>query len=95
MPILKEVNDNNEFIRMGMASPEGRVNLVDIDGSMHRDVDLSGEEFFQEALQGKAVISSLREDPFGRGVIAYSVMPVRRDGRIAGVLVAVNAADVF
>lgn len=71
------------------------MNLVDIDGSMHRDVDLSGEEFFQEALQGKAVISSLREDPFGRGVIAYSVMPVRRDGRIAGVLVAVNAADVF
>lgn len=95
MPILKEVNDNNEFIRMGLASPDGRVNLVDIDGSLHRDVDLAGEKFFQDALKGEAGISGLRDDPFGRGVIAYSAMPVRSDGRVMGVLVAVNAADVF
>lgn len=95
MPILKEVNDNNEFMRMGLASPDGRVDLVDIDGSLHRDVDLAGEKFFQDALTGEAGISGLRDDPFGRGVIACSVMPVRTDGRITGVLVAVNAADVF
>lgn len=95
MPILKEVNDNNEFIRMGLASPDGRADLADIDGSLHRDVDLAGEKFFQDALKGEAGISGLRDDPFGRGVIAYSAMPVRADGRITGVLVAVNAADVF
>ena len=49
LPVLKEVNDNNAFLRMGLAKPDGSVDLVDISGDLHRNVNLADEPFFQSA----------------------------------------------
>lgn len=95
-PALKEVNDNNAFLRMGLPGRDGRVDLVDIGGELRRGVDLSGEPFFQEALAGRAALSEVHDNPFGPGAVAYCAVPVHdSDGGIRGVLVAANPADVF
>ncbi|WP_297829588.1 EAL domain-containing protein [uncultured Desulfovibrio sp.] len=96
LPTLKEVNDNNAFLRMGLAGRDGRVDLVDISGELRRGVDMSGEAFFQEALAGRAALSGVRGNPFGPGSVIYCAVPVHdRAGGISGVLMAVNSADVF
>lgn len=96
LPALKEVNDNNAFLRMGLAGRDGRVDLVDIGGELRRGVNLSGEPFFQEALAGRAALSEVRDNSFGPGAVAYCAVPVHdSDGGIRGVLVAANPADVF
>lgn len=94
-PILKEVNDNNEFIRMGLAAPDGRVDMLDINGSVHRNMDLSGEAFFQAALKGQAALSTPRKDRFGPGWVIYCAVPVDREAQNFGVLVGVNDAALF
>lgn len=55
LPTLKEVNDNNAFLRMGLAGRDGRVDLVDISGELRRGVDMSGEAFSGSSCgQGRA-----------------------------------------
>lgn len=94
-PVLQTINDENAFIRMGLADVRGRADLVDLDGTTYHDVDLSGEEFFRRALAGEDVVSGLYRDPFSDAFISYTAVPVRRDGAVVGVLCAVNSEDVF
>lgn len=96
LPVLKKINDNNAFLRMGLAGRDGRVNLVDISGELHRNVDMSGAPFFQEALAGRAALSGVRNNLFGSGSVIYCAVPVHdQSGEISGVLMAANSADLF
>ena len=95
LPVLKEVNDNNAFLRMGLAKPDGSVDLVDISGDLHRNVNLADEPFFQKALAGEPALSGVRRNSLGPGAVVYCAVPVYAENGVSGVLVAVNAADIF
>ena len=45
-PILQEINNDNAFIRMGFARPDGGAWLVDLDGSIY-EISFRDMEFFQ------------------------------------------------
>lgn len=92
--VLRAVNDENAFIRMGLADVNGCADMVDLDGVTHA-VDLSDEEFFRRALAGQDVMSGMYQDPFSDGLISYTAVPVYRDGGIVGVLCAVNSETIF
>lgn len=94
-PILKAINDENAFIRMGLINPEGRADLVDLNGKVYHDVDLSGQPFFQQAMRGEDVVSGLVPDPITGDSILYSAVPVWHGNAVIGVLCAVNTESVF
>ena len=102
--VLKKINDNNTFIRMGLADREGRLDLVDLGGGVFHGVDVSGREFFQQAVSGQDAISDTFRDTLGRpekekeedaAYINYYGVPVEKEGDIIGVLCAVNASDML
>lgn len=93
--LLETINNGNAFIRMGMASPEGKVDLVDLEGNWISDIDISFREFFQKSMRGENAISETIKDSYGEGFINYYGVPVQKDGRIIGVLCAVNSSDSF
>ncbi len=69
MPILKEVNDNNEFMRMGLASPDGLLEL-----ECAESLPLFDESFRELilALQEHGFRCSL--DDFGAGFSSLNVL---------------------
>lgn len=93
--LLERINHSNTFVRMGLATLEGKVDLLDLNGNVYRDVDLSKQDFFQQALQGKQVVSFTLPDEFGEGYVNYYATPVYRGGQITAVLCAVNNSDMF
>lgn len=95
-PILKTINDNNNFIRMGVVDLDGKTNLLDINQSVYAGFDLSRELFFQQALQGEKIVSGTVSDPFEEGeYINYYCVPILRENAVSGVLCAVNSAEIF
>lgn len=62
MTILKDINEENAFIRMGYADVRGNARMVDMNGNV-QEVNLSGMEFFERALQGEKSISDTFADP--------------------------------
>jgi hypothetical protein len=91
--ILEEINRDNTFIRMGLIDREGFVDLVDMDGTVFEQIDLSQEVFFAESLEGAKSISYTRRDELGEGYINYYGVPVRKNGEITGVLCGTNKTD--
>lgn len=91
--ILTDINKNNTFICMGLTDQDGLVDLVDIDGTVYEQTDLSGEVFFAESMNGAKSISDIQIETIkGRSVNYYGV-PVRQNGEITGVLCGVNSVD--
>lgn len=95
IPYIKEINDKNDFIRMGFIGEDGKTVLVDINGNTYTDLDFSQYEFFQNALAGENSISDTFKDPFSDDFINYYGVPVVNDNEIIGVLCAVNTTDVL
>ncbi|WP_195270105.1 EAL domain-containing protein [Eubacterium sp. 1001713B170207_170306_E7] len=94
--LLKRINDNNVFIRMGFADKSGIIDFYDINGDTHKSVDISREYFFNDALAGRDVISRTVEDPLNpRHYINYYAVPIRHNNEVVGVLCAVNEASVL
>ena len=94
--LLKRINDNNVFIRMGFADKNGIIDFCDINGDTHTNVDISREYFFNDAMAGKDVISRTVEDPINPGqYINYYAVPIRHNNEVVGVLCAVNEASVL
>lgn len=94
--LLKRINDNNVFIRMGFADKNGRIDFYDINGETHENMDISREYFFNDALSGKDVISRTTKDPIVQGeYINYYAVPIHKNGEVIGVLCAVNEASVL
>ncbi len=93
--ILQEINAGSSFVRMGLSDAEGKLDLLDIDGSVYQDVDISGRPFFARVKAGENAVSQAIRDSFGDGYILYYGVPVTRDGAFIGALCAVNTADTF
>lgn len=96
MAILKDINQENAFIRMGYADVEGNARMVDMEGAVH-EVNLKGMEFFEAALRGEKSISDTFIDPQEEGgyVHYFGVRVIGTDGRVHGVLCAVHSAAVL
>lgn len=93
--LLDGVNRTNSFVRMGLADIAGIVSLVDMDGTIYVNVDLSGMDFFQTALEGNEGVSgTFPSITTSLGVNVYTT-PVYQDGGIVGVLCAVNTDDIL
>ncbi len=93
--MLQEINANNTFARMGLASPDGKADMLDIDGSVYAGMDLSGEVFFQQALEGKNVLSGTVPDSFSDSTVFYYTVPIRTGGRLIGILCAIHSSALF
>ena len=61
LAILQEINNDNAFIRMGFARPDGSAWLVDLDGSIY-EISFRDMEFFQNALHGTSTVSDIYQD---------------------------------
>ena len=93
--ILNTINRSNAFIRMGFADNRGIAALVDLDGSIYRDVDVSARGFFLAARGGEEVISGTFFEDLTDEYVNYYAVPVRKHDNVVGVLLAVNADDVL
>lgn len=94
--ILRAINDSNTFERMGFADTEGQVDLVDLDGSVYENVDLSQKNFFRRALAGKEAMSQTYFEALTQEYVNYYAVPVTgENGALLGVLCAVNSGDIF
>lgn len=94
--VLQKINLDNAFIRMGFADLDGDVCLADIDGSQYH-LNLTGRDFFEEALTGQEVVSDTIQDTLSPGTyINYYAVPVKNlSDQIIGVLCAVNSTDIL
>lgn len=95
LTLLDGVNRSNDFVRMGLAGVNGMVDLVDLDGSVYQDVDLSSMGFFQTALEGKDGISGTLSSPVTKQNVNCYTTPVHQDGNVVAVLCAVNSDEVL
>lgn len=96
LPILQEINNDNAFIRMGFARPDGSAWLVDLDGSIY-EISFRDMEFFQNALHGTSTVSDIYQDERRKDcyVNYYGVNIPDPEGGTTGVLCAVHSADVL
>ena len=96
LPILQEINNDNAFIQMGFAWPDGSAWLVDLDGSIY-ELSLYDMEFFQKALHGTSTVSDIFPDERVKDhyVNYYGVNIRNPEGGTMGVLCAVHSADVL
>ncbi|MBB5142531.1 sensor domain-containing diguanylate cyclase [Desulfovibrio intestinalis] len=95
LPLLKEINSNSDFIRIGIANSSGKAEVADAHGTVYHDVDLSSENFFRRALAGHPALSPPRRNPRGPGRVIYCAVPVEQDSKINEVLFGVTKAEVF
>lgn len=93
--LLDRVNRSNSFVRMGLANTDGLIDLVDLDGTIYKNVDLSDMDFFQEAVEGRDSLSGMVSSFTTSLDVNYYAVPVYQSGEIVGVLCAVNTHDVF
>lgn len=96
LPILRDINNENAFIRMGFARLDGDAWFVDLNGKVY-ERNLKDMEFFQKALQGKNNISDVFSDDLQEGqyINYYGVGIKTPAGETIGVLCAVHTADVL
>lgn len=93
LPVIREINDHNAFFRMGFIHSDGRGDMVDLDGTIHNDVDFSKEEFYQEAMQGSNAISTTMKDSYGEDYLNYYGVPVVIGEETVGVLAAADKTE--
>lgn len=95
--LIGKINESNPFIRMGIASTTGKLELMELGGKYYSGIDVSEQGFFKRAMLGKDTISNTTEDPFNAGsYINYYSVPIKnRQGQIIGVLCAINDASVI
>lgn len=96
MLLLREINDENAFIRMGLAELDGDAWLVDLNGEVY-ERNLKDMEFFREAVKGNRYVSDIYLDDTKENhyINYYGVGIKNPEGRTIGVLCAVHSADVL
>lgn len=95
LKLLDGVNRSNSFVRMGLAGTDGIVDLVDLDGTVYANVNLSGMDFFQTALAGNEGMSGTFSSPTTSLDVNIYTTPVYQSGDIVGVLCAVNTDEIL
>lgn len=93
--ILQEINAGNSFVRMGLSDAAGKLDLLDIDGSIYQDVDISGRPFFARVKAGENAVSQAIRDSFGDGYILYYGVPGNARRRFYRRAVRRQYADTF
>ena len=96
MTILKDINKENAFIRMGYADINGNARMVDMEGNV-QEVNLKGMEFFERALQGgKSISNTFADQQDASGYINYFGVRINdSSGDVRGILCAVHSAAVL
>lgn len=93
--ILDTINHTNTFVQMGLAGTDGTIDLLDLDGTVYRDIDLSGYPFFQRALAGQDAVSETFSEPWSGTYANLYAVPVTREGVTVGVLCAAETDAIF
>lgn len=93
--ILSEINDQNAFIRMGYADTDGKATFLTLEGKTYENIDVSEDEVYIEAMKGNPWISKTRKDDLQGGYVNTYGVPITHNGKIYGVLLASNRAEIF
>ena len=95
LPRLEVESRRNDFVRMGFISTDRKGYLMDTNGEKRYDIDLSDEDFIQETLSGKPVVSEITEDRFSGETVVFYGVPVTHNGNIVGAITATRLASGF
>ncbi|MEG0257555.1 MAG: EAL domain-containing protein [Christensenella sp.] len=95
MPTIKNVNDNNAFLRMGFVDKNGTVKGVDVDGTGFEDEAIIEQESVERAFTGEDIITSAQKVKNGTEYVNHYAVPINKDGKTAGVLYAANNSEVL
>lgn len=92
---VRRRSSSDPYLRMAFVAPNGKADMVDREGEIYRNVDLSDMEFIQRALQGEAAVSPVIPEYFGSSYINCYAVPVYRDGQLLGAVTATIRTEVF
>lgn len=93
LPVIRQINDRNTFYRMGFIHADGRGDMVDLDGTIHQELNFAEELFYQEAMEGKQSLSRVVKDRYSNTYLNYYGVPVVIQGETIGVLAAADYTD--
>lgn len=92
---LETENNRNSFIRMSYIDRNYRATVVDIDGSVYTDVDMSDQPVIEAAMNGTLGLSDIMHDRLTDEDIVLYATPVYQDDEIVGVMGATRSVDSF
>lgn len=92
---LETENNRNPFIRMSYIDRNYRATVVDIDGSVYTDVDMSDQPVIEAAMNGTLGLSDIMHDRLTDEDIVLYATPVYQDDEIVGVMGATRSVDSF
>lgn len=92
---LETENNRNSFIRMSYIDRDYRATVVDIDGSVYTDVDMSDQPVIEAAMNGTLGLSDIMHDRLADKDIVLYATPVYQDDEIVGVMGATRSVDSF
>lgn len=92
---LETENNRNPFIRMSYIDRNYRATVVDIDGSVYTDVDMSDQPVVEAAMNGTLGLSDIMHDRLADEDIVLYATPVYQDDEIVGVMGATRSVDSF
>ena len=92
---LETENNRNSFIRMSYIDRDYRATVVDIDGSVYTDVDMSDQPVIEAAMNGTLGLSDIMHDRLADKDIVLYAAPVYQDDEIVGVMGATRSVDSF
>lgn len=92
---LETENNRNSFIRMSYIDRNYRATVVDIDGSVYTDVDMSDQPVIEAVMNGTLGLSDIMHDRLADEDIVLYATPVYQDDEIVGVMGATRSVDSF
>lgn len=92
---LETENNRNPFIRMSYIDRNYRATVVDIDGSVYTDVDMSDQPVIEAAMNGTLGLSDIMHDRLADEDIVLYATPVYQNDEIVGVMGATRSVDSF
>lgn len=92
---LETENNRNSFIRMSYIDRNYRATVVDIDGSVYTDVDMSDQPVIEAVMNGTLRLSDIMHDRLADEDIVLYATPVYQDDEIVGVMGATRSVDSF
>ena len=93
--VLNDINKGNSFIRMGIADLKGDVDLVDLDGKIHRGYDISSLDAFSEVLKGNHSVSETFYEADSGEDVNYYMVPIYKGERMDSILCAVESGNIL
>ncbi|MCT4605554.1 MAG: methyl-accepting chemotaxis protein [Marinisporobacter sp.] len=93
LAILKEIEEKQDYLRMGVADTKGNLYLTDYYGEKGKIGNILNRTYYKEALAGKRGLLepsiSINPNEPAALIMVYSV-PIKRNDKIVGALVAIG-----